>query len=268
MARPARRNKKVVDYSQFGDLEDDDEDFAPSSKKSRTQLKESKKEKKEKPKKPKEVTPSQTQTLSKRLSLDDKLYKRDLEVALALSVKEKSADPQEVQNSEEKGKNIESENTQRRPPFSNCSVDGELLGLNQVMNDNTPEGDERQRTAATKVPAHHKSEVVVSDDRAQDPDSEPESLPTSPIVSPSWITEHNSEPRQKVMSSPSEAAGRPLHASSPVTDKKPKWTPPAPSGSSNASVKCVPVKSPTHCLRLGLSRLARVKPLHPSATSS
>lgn len=38
-----------------------------------------------------------------RLSLDDKLYKRDLEVALALSVKEKSANPQEVQNSEEQG---------------------------------------------------------------------------------------------------------------------------------------------------------------------
>lgn len=38
-----------------------------------------------------------------RLSLDEKLYKRDLEVALALSVKEKSADPQEVQNSEEQG---------------------------------------------------------------------------------------------------------------------------------------------------------------------
>ncbi|XP_005040325.1 PREDICTED: RAD51-associated protein 1 isoform X4 [Ficedula albicollis] len=219
MARPARRNKKVVDYSQFGDLEDDDEDFAPSSKKSRTQLKESKKEKKEKPKKPKEVTPSQT--LSKRLSLDDKLYKRDLEVALALSVKEKSTNPQEVQNSEEQGKNIESENTQRRPPFSNCSVDSELLGLNQVMNDDTPEADGRQRTAATKVSAHHESEVVDSDDRAHDPDS----VPTSPIVSPSWITEHSSEPRQKV-SSPSGAAGRPLYASSPVTDKKPKWTPP------------------------------------------
>ncbi|XP_063251608.1 RAD51-associated protein 1 isoform X2 [Prinia subflava] len=264
MARPARRNKKVVDYSQFGDLEDDDEDFAPSSKKSRTQLKESKKEKKEKPKKAKEVTPSQTQTLSKRLSLDDKLYKRDLEVALALSVKEKSSSPQEVQNSEEQGKNIESENMQRRPPFSNCSVDSELLGLNQVMDDDTPEGDGRQRTAATKVPAHHKSLVVDSDDRTHDLDSEPESVP----ISPSWITEHSSEPRQRVMSSPSEAAGRPLHASSPVTDRKPKWTPPAPSGSSNASVKCVPVKSPTHCLRLGLSRLARVKPLHPSATSS
>ncbi|NWY76022.1 R51A1 protein, partial [Erithacus rubecula] len=135
------------------------------------------------------------------------------------------------------------------------------------MNDDTPEADGRQRTAAAKVPAHHESEVVDSDDRAHDPDSEPESVPTSPIVSPSWITEHSSEARQKV-SSPSGAAGRPLHASSPVTDKKPKWTPPAPSGSSNASVKCVPVKSPTQCLRLGLSRLARVKPLHPSATSS
>ncbi|NXD01100.1 R51A1 protein, partial [Certhia familiaris] len=134
------------------------------------------------------------------------------------------------------------------------------------MDDDTPEGDGRQRTAASKVPAHHK--ILVVDDRGHDPDSESESIPTSPIVSSSWITEPNSEPRQKMMSSPSEAAGRPLHASSPVTDKKPKWTPPAPSGSSSASVKCVPVKSPTHCLRLGLSRLARVKPLHPSATSS
>ncbi|NXL73848.1 R51A1 protein, partial [Leptocoma aspasia] len=134
------------------------------------------------------------------------------------------------------------------------------------MDDDAPEGDGRQSTAAIKVPARHESLVVDSDDRAHDPDSEPDSVPTSPIVSPSRITERSSEPRQRVMSSPSEAAGRPLHASSPVTDKKPKWTPPAPSGSSNASVKCV--KSPTHCLRLGLSRLARVKPLHPSATSS
>lgn len=32
-------------------------------------------------------------------------------------------------------------------------------------------------------------------------------------------------------------------------------------------MKCASVKSPTQCLRLGLSRLARVKPLHPNATS-
>ncbi|XP_074757325.1 RAD51-associated protein 1 isoform X2 [Athene noctua] len=296
MARPVRRNKKIVDYSQFGDLEDDDEDFAcitaPSSKKSRTQLKDPKKEKKEKQKKPqKELPLSEKQAPSKRISLDDKLYQRDLEVALALSVKEKSADILEVQNSEEQG-------------------------LNQVMDDDIPSGDGRQRTAASKVPAHQKLLTVDSDDGEHATDSEPESVPSEEseedsdysegddedfavekkkakgnkkkarqkmpaerekktlkskidtTVSPSRITEQKSEATQKKMSSSSEPAGRPLHTSSPVTDKKPKWIPPGASGSSNNSMKYVSVKSPTQCLRLGLSRLARVKPLHPSAPSS
>ncbi|KAM6137439.1 RAD51-associated protein 1 [Pterocles gutturalis] len=326
MARPVRRNKKIVDYSQFMDLEDDDEDFAcigaPSSKKSRTQLKEPKKEKKEKQKKPQEeLTPSQKQTPSKRISLDDKLCQRDLEVALDLFIKKKSANILEVQNSEEQGKNIESENVHRRPLFSNCSVDSELLGLDQVIDDDVPRGDGRQRTAASKVPAHQKKLLTVdSDDAEHATDSEPESVPSeeseddsdyseggnedfamekkkakgnkkkikqkmpaarekktpkskinamvSPVVSPPRIMEQKSEPTQKMMSSSSEPVGRPLHTSSPVTDRKPKWIPPAASGSSNNSTKYASVKSPTQCLRLGLSRLARVKPLHPSATSS
>ncbi|NXA07999.1 R51A1 protein, partial [Sapayoa aenigma] len=139
------------------------------------------------------------------------------------------------------------------------------------MEDDTPKGGGRQRTSKVtpKVPAQLKKSLKVdSDDREHDTDSEPESVPISPVVSPSWITEQKPETKQKMMSSSSEPLGRPLLASSPVTDKKPKWTPPAPSGSSNAPVKYVSVKSPTHCLRLGLSRLARVKPLHPSATSS
>ncbi|NWI66185.1 R51A1 protein, partial [Todus mexicanus] len=90
----------------------------------------------------------------------------------------------------------------------------------------------------------------------------------SPVVSPSWRTEEKSEPTLKKMCSSSEPVGKPLCTSSPVTDKKPKWIPPAASGSSNNSMKYVSVKSPAQCLRLGLSRLARVKPLHPSATSS
>ncbi|KAM6314432.1 RAD51-associated protein 1 isoform 2-T2 [Podargus strigoides] len=315
-------NKKIVDYSQFGDLEDYDEDFvsiaAPSSKKSRTKLKEPKKEKKKKQNQlHKELPVPQKQTPSKRISLDDKLYQRDLEVALALSVKEKAANIPEVQNSEEQGKNIESENVRRRPLFSNCSVDSELLGLDQVMDD-VPRGGCRQRTAASEVPAHQKSLTIDSDDSEHAADSEPESVPSeesedsdysegddedfvvekkkakgntkktkqkttaeiekktpkskmnptvSPVVSPSRITEQKSEPTQKMMSSSSESLGRPLHTSSPVTDRKPKWIPPAASGSSNNSMKYVSVKSPTQCLRLGLSRLARVKPLHPSATS-
>ncbi|XP_047935934.2 RAD51-associated protein 1 isoform X1 [Anser cygnoides] len=327
-ARPVRRSKKVVDYSEFGD---DDEDFAciaaPLSKKSRTQLKEPKKEKKEKQKiTHKELTPSQKQAPSKRISLDDKLYQRDLEVALALSVKEKPTNILEVQNSEEQGKNIESEN--RRPVFTNCSVDSELLGLDQVLHDDMPRSGCRQRTAASKALSHQKKSLTIdSDDREHVTDSEPESVPemkslyldideeseedsdynegddedfamekkkakgnkketkqkrqaekekktptskinttVSPVVSPSLITELKSEPTQ--MSSSSEPIGRPLHASSPVTEKKPKWIPPAASGSTNNIGIYASVKSPTHGLRLGLSRLARVKPLHPSATSS
>uniref|UniRef100_A0A8C3B7Z2 RAD51 associated protein 1 n=1 Tax=Cairina moschata TaxID=8855 RepID=A0A8C3B7Z2_CAIMO len=333
------RSKKVVDYSEFG--EDDDEDFAciaaPLSKKSRTQLKEPKKEKKEKQKiTHKELTPFQTQAPSKRISLDDKLYQRDLEVALALSVKEKPTNILEVQNSEEQGKKIESEN--RRPVFTNCSVDSELLdptwsavfssgapstrktcwSLDQVLHDDIPRSGCRQGTAASKALSHQKKSLTVdSDDREHDTDSERESVPdeeseddsdynedddedfaiekkktkgnkketkqkrqgekekktptskinitVSPVVPPSLVTELKSEPTQ--MSSSSEPIGRPLHASSPVTEKKPKWIPPAASGSTNNIGKYASVKSPTHGLRLGLSRLARVKPLHPSATS-
>ncbi|NWY54788.1 R51A1 protein, partial [Chionis minor] len=136
------------------------------------------------------------------------------------------------------------------------------------MDDDIPRGNGRQRTAASKVPARQKLLTVDSDDGEHATDSEPESVPISLIVSPSRIMEQKSEPAQKKMSSSSEPVGRPLHTSSPVTDKKPKWIPPAASGSSNNSMKYVSVKSPTRCLRLGLSRLARVKPLHPSATSS
>ncbi|NXP50560.1 R51A1 protein, partial [Heliornis fulica] len=90
----------------------------------------------------------------------------------------------------------------------------------------------------------------------------------SPVVSPLRIMEEKSEMTQKTMSISSEPVGRPLHTSSPVTHKKPRWIPPAASGSSNNSIKYVSVKSSAQCLRLGLSRLARVKPLHPNATSS
>ncbi|XP_010573645.1 PREDICTED: RAD51-associated protein 1 isoform X3 [Haliaeetus leucocephalus] len=275
MARPVRRNKKIVDYSQFGDLEDDDEDFAciavHSSKKSRTQLKDPKKEKKEKQKKPhKELTPSQKQTPSKRISLDDKLYQRDLEVALALSVKENSANIPDVQNSEEQGENTESENVHRRPLFSNCSVDSELLGEESEEDSDYSEGDDEDFAIEKKKAKGNKKKTKQKMPAEREKITPKSKINTtvSPVVSPSRTTEEKSDPTQKKMSSSSEPVGKPLHTSSPVTQKKPKWIPPAASGSSNNSMKYVSVKSPTQCLRLGLSRLARVKPLHPSATSS
>ncbi|XP_074445425.1 RAD51-associated protein 1 isoform X7 [Larus michahellis] len=269
------RNKKVVDYSQFGDLDDDDEDFAciaaPSSKKSRTQLKDPKKDKKEKQKKPHiELTLSQKQTPCKRISLDDKLYQRDLEVALALSVKEKSANILEVQNSEEQGKNIESENVHRRPPFSNCSVDSELLGEDSEEDSDYSEGGDEDFAMEKKKAKGNKKKTRQKMPAEREKKNLKSKINTtaSPVVSPSRIMEQKSEPTQTKMSSSSAPVGRPLHTSSPVTDKKPKWIPPAASGSSNNSMKYVSLKSPPQCLRLGLSRLARVKPLHPSATSS
>ncbi|KFV02805.1 RAD51-associated protein 1 [Tauraco erythrolophus] len=137
------------------------------------------------------------------------------------------------------------------------------------MDDDVLQDDSRQRTGASNVPVQQKKLLTTdSGDGENATDSELESVPISPVVSPSRITEQKSEPTQKKISGSSEPVGRPLHTSSPVTDKKPKWIPPAASGSSNNSMKYVSVKSPTQCLRLGLSRLARVKPLHPSATSS
>ncbi|XP_040431622.1 RAD51-associated protein 1 isoform X3 [Cygnus olor] len=268
-ARPVRRSKKVVDYSKFG--EDDDEDFAciaaPLSKKSRTQLKEPKKEKKEKQKiTHKELTPSQKQAPGKRISLDDKLYQRDLEVALALSVKEKPANILEMQNSEEQGKNIESEN--RRPVFTNCSVDSELLDEESEEESDYNEGDDEDFAMEKKKAKGNKKETKQKRQAEKEKKTPTSKINTtvSPVVSPSLVTELKSEPTQ--MSSSSEPIGRPLHASSPVTEKKPKWIPPAASGSTSNIGKYALVKSPTHGLRLGLSRLARVKPLHPSATSS
>lgn len=46
------------------------------------------------------------------------------------------------------------------------------------MDDNVPRGDSRQRTAASKVPAHQKLLTVDSDDGGHTTDSEPECVPS------------------------------------------------------------------------------------------
>uniref|UniRef100_A0A669QK65 RAD51 associated protein 1 n=1 Tax=Phasianus colchicus TaxID=9054 RepID=A0A669QK65_PHACC len=261
------------------------EDFAciaaPLTKKSRTQPEEPKKEKKKK-QKTRELTPSQKESPIGRTSLDDSFCERDLNVTLALSIKEKSANIHEVQNSKEQG-------------------------LSQVLDDDIPMNGCRQRTAAFEAFSHQKLLTIDSCDREHITDSEPVTVPDEESEEDSYYSEGNdedcamekmkikgnkkeikrqtgkektpksennttvtklkSEQTQKKMSTSPEPVGRPLHTSSPVTNKKPKWVPPAATGTSNNSMKHASVKSPTQCLRLGLSRLARVKPLHPNATS-
>ncbi|XP_067387033.1 RAD51-associated protein 1 [Emydura macquarii macquarii] len=331
MERPVRRSKKVVDYSQYGDFENDDEDFAyvsaPLNKKSRVVPAETNREKKEKQKKPyKEVTPVPKKTPSKRIPLDDKLYQRDLEVALALSAKAPSTDILEVQDSQEQGIKkcaaIELENVDSSSLLSNCSTDNGLLGPDQVRDDNdiSPSG-RRQRIAASKAVSQQKLLTDDSDEGDHTDNYEPEYISdeesegdsdfseeddvdfaaknkktkenkrkeiklkvqtkkekkppkskvnatVTPLVSSPRIIEAKSQSTQKKTSRSPEHVGKPLYTSSPSTDKKPKWIPPAASGCSSNPLGGISVKSPTQGLRLGLSRLARVKPLHPTAASS
>ncbi|TFK00993.1 cholesterol 25-hydroxylase [Platysternon megacephalum] len=334
MERPVRRNKKIVDYSQFGDLENDDEDFAcvpaPLKKKSRVVPTETNREKKEKQKRPhKEVTTVPKKTPSKRIALDDKLYQRDLEVALALSVKEPSADILEVQDSQEQGIKkctaIELENVDSSSLLSDCSADSGLLGPDQVTVDNDiPTDGHRQRRAASKAVSQQKLLTDDSDEGDHADNYEPEfvsdeeseggsdfseeddedfaaqkkktkenkrkeiklkvqtekeknppksrinaTAKVTPVVSSPRVIQAKSQSTLKETSSSPERIGEPLYASSPSTDKKkPKWIPPAASGCSSNPLGGISVKSPTQGLRLGLSRLARVKPLHPTAASS
>ncbi|XP_041636862.1 RAD51-associated protein 1 isoform X3 [Cheilinus undulatus] len=60
---------------------------------------------------------------------------------------------------------------------------------------------------------------------------------------------------------------KPIMSSSPAGGRIPKWNPPGQIGRSPTSSNAPAGKSPGQGLRLGLSRLVRVKPLHPSVTS-
>ncbi|XP_074859083.1 RAD51-associated protein 1 [Carettochelys insculpta] len=333
MERPVRRNKKIVDYSQFGDFENDDEDFAcipaPSNKKSRVVVKETKREKREKQRKPhKEVTTVPKKTPGKRIALDDKLYQRDLEVALALSVTDPSADIPEEQDSQEKDTKkcvaVELENIDSSLLFSG-SEDSGLLGPSQVTEGNDIATEcSRQRRAVSKGVSQQKLLTDDSDEGdhadnyepafASDEESEGDSdfseeddedfaakkkktdknkrkqhklkvqtekekrapksrnnatAKATPVVSSPLIVQAKSQSTMQKSSSSPEPVGTPLYTSSPSRDKKkPKWIPPAASGFSSNPLGGISVRSPTQGLRLGLSRLARVKPLHPAAASS
>ncbi|CAJ0946336.1 unnamed protein product [Ranitomeya imitator] len=263
MDRPAR-NKKSVDYSQFLDLEDDDEDFASSAPVSKKARVETKKERKEKPikKNHKEETIT-TNSQKKRLPLEDKLYQRDLEVALALSAKETSAI---IENDENIPRNEAPEDPYRfikdpdvsEASFSNCSVDSSTLGLDEITDDNEDPGRGRDhRQAASKAITEQRKLLTEESGDEEDADEfNPDTMAVTVNIKP--LAAQN-----PAASSPA-ASKAALHYSPPVGVKRPAWTPPGSSGAVRSPLAGVTVKSPNQGLRLGLSRLARVKPLHPA----
>ncbi|XP_067325044.1 RAD51-associated protein 1 [Anolis sagrei] len=141
MARPVRRNKKVVDYSQFGDKDDDDDDFASvtvsSKKKSKRECSESKKEKidQQKQSRKDDIQPQKSQKLSpiETVVLDDKLYKKDMEIALELSVNEPSENSnilQDLQKEDAAGHNPNP--SQRKGVLTKSPTQGLRLGLSRL----------------------------------------------------------------------------------------------------------------------------------------
>uniref|UniRef100_A0A8C6E1P8 RAD51 associated protein 1 n=1 Tax=Moschus moschiferus TaxID=68415 RepID=A0A8C6E1P8_MOSMO len=180
MVRPAR-HKKPVNYSQFEDSDSDD-DFvpatAPLNKKSRSTQKELKLEKPE-PKlknlQEKDI-PLQEKTPKKRMALDDKLYRRDLEVALALSVKEVPAvtiDVEQSQGFDKHGKR-ETEATSKSPHVSNCSVAGDYLDLDKITEEDDSLDTPRRRKAASQAVVQQRKILLENSDDDGANDSEPD----------------------------------------------------------------------------------------------
>uniref|UniRef100_G3U066 RAD51 associated protein 1 n=1 Tax=Loxodonta africana TaxID=9785 RepID=G3U066_LOXAF len=331
-----RRHKKPVNYSQFEDS-DSDGDFvssmATSNKKSRTDPKELKREK-PKPKvknlQEEDIT-LQEKTPKKRMALDDKLYQRDLEVALALSVKETPTITTDVPESQgiKKCGNSETKTITKSPHISNCSVSSDYLDLDKIIEEEDIHEVQGKRNAASKavlqqrkillegsdgdsvnnsepdfetskdseddsdfgesedndeiftmkkskVKETKKKEVKVKppvEKKEKKPKSKCSALEVTSVDSAPAAIKSESQPSPKQACLSSEAMRKPLQMCSPSAEsRRPKWVPPALSGSSSSNSRSplpgVSVKSPSQSLRLGLSRLARVKPLHPTASSS
>ncbi|KAM7114452.1 RAD51-associated protein 1 isoform 5-T5 [Molossus nigricans] len=263
-----------------------------------------------------------------RIALDDKLYQRDLEVALALSAKERptvTIDVESQGKGSEKRGNSETETMDKFPHISNCSVASDYLDLDKITEEDDFPGAPGRRKAASKAVVQQRKILLEGSDGDSANDSEPDfatgedseedsdfsesedddedftmrkskeikkkevkvkspvekkekkpkskcnALVTSVDSAPAAI-KSGPQPSPKKGSLSSEATRKPSPMCSPAAEsKRPKWVPPAASGSSSSSsspLAEVSVKSPNQSLRLGLSRLARVKPLHPNATSS
>ncbi|XP_060698870.1 RAD51-associated protein 1 [Hemiscyllium ocellatum] len=284
MARPVR-TKKVVDYSQGGDF-DDDEDFAyvpaPPSKKSRPLTK----DQKQKKGKRNNISGSQDAKTEKerpkeRLPLDEKLYQRNLEAALVLSVQEPTSEDKIT--TENEGSSVRSRPKRAttkaasqpkqillddRGSDGDGDGDGEgeedsageldyIVAEESESSENSTDEDE-EFTFKNMSNKKKKKDKIKTQSKKEKKSSKLNNIPTAaaPVKSKPLLLE-------EMPASPSPSKS--LHESNPSTGmKKPKWTPPAPKESSGNSREQISVRSPCQGLRLGLSRLARVKPLHPT----
>ncbi|XP_046878844.1 RAD51-associated protein 1 [Hypomesus transpacificus] len=177
MERPSRKTK-VVNYSVVDQDFDDDEDFAfvkaPPSKKPRECMKDIEQEKPKKSSSKSSSQESDAQSLlgcKQRVPVHDKLYNRDLEAALTLSLlqnsdlKEKHCSTyQDVKNQPQ----TDNENIDPALHLTNCSVDINVLGLDKITSEQGSLcGLSRQRKPACTAPEKQRSMLKDEDEDYQ-----------------------------------------------------------------------------------------------------
>ncbi|XP_069763545.1 RAD51-associated protein 1 [Narcine bancroftii] len=274
MPRPVR-NRKIVDYSQCGDF-DDDEDFAcastPPSKKPRLKVD-------QKPKKEKNIKNSGSQDSKfknelpkERLPLDEKVYQRNLKTALVLSVQESSSEGLDKTTAEDRGFS-----EQPRQGASEA-----LLKQSKILLDDRSRDGECTKDSGSEE-EHLTTEESESNGSSADASDEFTFQSLSNQTKKKVIKTQTKREEKKILKSNSRDTAPLLleelpvpppssklsEASSPSSGtRKSKWMPPASKENSNASQEGVSVRSPSQGLRLGLSRFAKVKPLHPCVDNS
>ncbi|TSZ83222.1 Fibroblast growth factor 23 [Bagarius yarrelli] len=248
-------NKKTVNYSDFME-EDDDEDFAtakaPPNKKARASGKECQLDKT----RINELVGSTAKACKDRLSLDDKMFQRDLETALIMSQLQPTETPDDDKPSLQPSEDAP-------PVLSNCSVD--VTSLDQISSDQTPSS-----TVSSKRKSQKTTEQQIHDQNEEDEDYRPQNTPVknSTLSSPEVRSPSASRTFSTLSRTPSTPpVNKSSLSTSPAGGRTSKWTPPGLLGKSPSSCQSPPLKSPGLGLRLGLSRLARVKPLHPNAVA-
>ncbi|XP_071761716.2 RAD51-associated protein 1 isoform X4 [Centroberyx gerrardi] len=296
MDRPSRKTK-VVNYCDSQDLNDDDEDFAcvkaPPSKKAREDVKQQERKNSSSKSSSQETESPSTVSQKSRKPLDEKLYARDLEAALTLSLLH-AADGKENQFPIIKGLDRITESPcapSRQRKAASCKQQRSKLKDkdddyqpkatpdSESDEDFSEQGEsEDEEFTVKKVKKTTKKEKRAKNEKTrQPPVPKKEKQTPKPSKAKSQATAAStpvrSPPPAKLTSEPRRPAAstattsKPAVSLSPAGGRIPKWTPPGQVGRSPGSSQGAAVKSPGQGLRLGLSRLVRVKPLHPSVTS-
>uniref|UniRef100_A0A8C7ZHR2 RAD51 associated protein 1 n=1 Tax=Oryzias sinensis TaxID=183150 RepID=A0A8C7ZHR2_9TELE len=310
MDRPSRKTK-VVNYSEAKDFEDD-EDFAsvkaPPHKKAKEEVKQQQRKSSSQ-----EIVSESSQKEKIRKPLDEKLYDRDLEAAITLSLLNNTDGLKESSPKDGKIQIPVDENTDPTTlRFSNCSVDGAVMGLDAISSEIRSSASKKTSSSKTAEVKKCKDDdddyqpKLTPDPESDEDFSEPsesedeeftvkkptktkkkDKVSTKDRIKPVPTSKKVKQPSKPSKTKPETAAAskpvkspptskptptrppstKPSSSLSPAAGKVPKWNPPGTIGKSASSSHSPPVKSPSQGLRLGLSRLVRVKPLHPSVAS-